>query len=511
MKPLAVMPALAFFCSAALATPLSAQSVHVAETRATTHSSAVKPLPSSQFLYGKLPISTHSKEARAALDLALDQYENAYYDTAVVSSRKASEADPKLALAYALWSFAAHRTEPDPAALAKAKFLAPHCAGDECLLINFMVGSQESNMLPAISAMNDLLTRRPKDKHILFLSATYLYNQQNFDRAKDLLVRALEVDPEFPGALNMLGYVELDCSTPDPKKAIDYLRRYASVLPHDANPQDSLGEVLRMAGDDSGSLAHYAEALRISSTMITSQYGRGDTYSMMADGTRARAEYDKALRIATINRDALHIQFQQALLPIWLNDVSGARTQLAALSAKFALEKDAGAQFELDFARALLAPNPASEREILIALEGLLSVPQPGMLDADRNSALGQVLRERVRIEVASKQILAAQVSLQKLQQLAESSNDPALQNVADSAQGYIVLAHGDFANAATLLASDTHSPLAVRALLLAQEKLDNPSQIDATRNRLKYLRKPTAEWYLATRNPGLTSQIQLP
>ena len=131
-------------------------------------------------------------------------------------------------------------------------------------------------------------------------------------RGRKLLEKSLEQDPNFAPALNSLGYAYVQSL--EPAKGISLLRKYADALPDDPNAQDSLGEVLRMTGDDEGSLAGYAAALGISSTFITSQFGRGDTFTLMGKYSQARAEYDKALKIATNEHDILHIEFQKALV-----------------------------------------------------------------------------------------------------------------------------------------------------------------------------------------------------
>src|SRR6266436_6345961 len=107
------------------------------------------------------------------------------------------------------------------------------------------------------------------------MTAEWLYLQQDDDRARSMMEAALQIDPKFPAALNRLGYVYIGSGTPDPAKAIASLKRYAEVEPASPNPQDSLGEVSRMAGDDSASLEHYTAALKIDrkSTRLNSSHG----------------------------------------------------------------------------------------------------------------------------------------------------------------------------------------------------------------------------------------------
>ena len=484
------------------------QAAHVEKAKAVPSKPAVKVMPASQKLFGTLGIATKSVAARQDLELALSQYENAGFDDAILHTQSATKKDPNFALAYAVWSFAARRTQAAPEALAKAKALKTKCAADECLLVQFLTGTQEANVLLAIAAMNDLLTRHPKDKHVLYLAGEWLFFQQDFEGAEKLWTSSLALDPKFPPALNMLGYSYVEGLEPDPQKAIGYLRRYAQALPDQPNPQDSLGEVLRIAGDDGGSLAHYAEALRISPRYITSQYGRGDTYTLMGNYAQARAEYDKALKIATNSHDTLHIQFQKALVHFWEGDVSGGQSELATLSGKAAEQKDASARYEIDYARALLSTDAAGELKILQTLEGVLTESAAGMTEAERNAALANVLREEVRLAVITHRTKDAEAVVQKLEHRAAESRDLLVESSYESSRGYLLAVNGDLASAADQLAGDLHAPLAVQQLILIQEKLGNTQAAEKAQNRLKYLRTPTAEWYLVTKKNGVSAQL---
>jgi tetratricopeptide (TPR) repeat protein len=491
-----------------LAAPAWAQqSAHIEEAKARPAKPAVKVTPASQKLFGTLGIASKSVEARENLEMALDQYENAGFAEAIMHAQMATEKDPNFALAYAVWSFVARRTVPAPEALKKAKALKTKCAGDECLLVQFLTGAQEANVIPAIAAMNDLLARHPKDKHILYLAGEWLFFQQDFERAGKLWSASLDVDPNFPPALNMLGYSYVEALGPDPQKAVGYLRRYADVLPDQPNPQDSLGEVLRMAGDDSGSLAHYAEALRISPTYVTSQYGRGDTYTMMGNYGAARAEYEKALKMANNPEDKLHIEFQSALVHFWEGDSGTGRQELAALSTQSAAAKNAAEQFEIDYARALLAPDAESELPILLTLESSFATSAPGMTEAQRNAALASVLREEVRVHGSGRDPKAAQSALDKLEKLAADSRDLLVESYYESGRGFLSAANGDFAKAAEQLAADLHAPLTVRQLVLVDRKLGDTQAAEKALRRLKYLRTPTAEWYVATQTNRINAE----
>ncbi|HTZ46182.1 MAG TPA: hypothetical protein VMH20_01225 [Verrucomicrobiae bacterium] len=493
---LAMMPAL----------PSAAQqTAHVSNTKALPAKAGVKFIPASQHVFSSIGIASKSIEVREQLEFALERYENAQYDESIQHAKLAAEKDPNCALAFALWSYAARWNMPAPDAMQKALALSAKSAADEKLLVTFMTGTQQADALPAIVAMNDLVNKHPKDKHVLYLAGEWLFFQEDYVRGRELMERSLQLDPKFPPALNTLGYAYVESLDPEPAKGIDLLRRYAAVLPDDPNPQDSLGEVLRMTGDDPGSLARYSAALDLSPTFITSQYGRGDTYTLMGQYGLARAEYDKALKMAKSQHDVLHIEFQNALVYYWQRDPRTGEAELAKLSDKAAEANDSLAQFEIDYARAILTPDAQSASDLLAALEDRLSHVPAGQATAERNQEYATVLREEVRLVLASHNTDRADALIQKLDQLAADSRDQKVENIYESSRGLVMSAKGDYVNAVDELSCDLHSPLVVQQLIAAQQKLNNPGGVQKAQLRLKYLRTPTAEWYVVIRkNPEI-------
>src|SRR5258708_18733323 len=154
-----------------------------------------------------------------------------------------------------------------------------------------MTGTGDLALLPAISRLTDLPKRYPNNRHVLYILADWLSPQQDYDRSRQMLETVHQLDPDFPPALNLLGYAYIQTGTADPAKAIASLQRYAELLPNSPNPQDSLGEVLRLSGDDQGSLAHYSAALQIDPTYLSSRYGPGDTSALIGNQRRSRTEH----------------------------------------------------------------------------------------------------------------------------------------------------------------------------------------------------------------------------
>jgi tetratricopeptide (TPR) repeat protein len=474
-----------------------APSSHVAEAanRAARNTPHVAPVV--QHLFGAIPLSTQSIEARKFIELAWDKYENSMYDDAIVNARHATEKDPQSALSYALLSFVGRRGIPNSAALAKAKSLLPRTTSDEQLLVRWMTSIQDRDLLPAIMNMNDLLEHYPKDKHVLYLTAEWLYLQQDYDRARTMMETALQIDPNFPAALNRLGHVYAEAG--ELANAVASLKRYAEVEPGSPIPEDSLGEVLRASGDDRGSLEHYSAALQIDPTYFASQVGLGDTLTLMGDFSSARKEYDRAFQIAENPRDGLNAKYQKALVYFWEGNAAEGRKVLAALSEQAADKKEPNMQFAIALGRAMLAANSQDELEQLGTVAAFLEQPLAGMSESNRGIARATVLRERVRVAALNGLSDLAAGTISKLEGLATSSRDFVIENAYESARGFALFQERDFQNAADELAADSRSPLALQQLAITQERLGKPDAARSTRALLKSQRGPTVEWFLVT------------
>jgi tetratricopeptide (TPR) repeat protein len=450
-------------------------------------------------LFGVFPVATRSDEARKLLEKSIDQYENVLLDNSVATAKQATVRDPHFALAYAIWGYAANRTQPAPEAIKRARALLTTATPDEQLFVNWLLDVQEASNLSAITAMNDLRGRYPADKHVLYLTAEWLYFQQDYARSKKMMERILDIDPNFPPALNMLGYSWVETGDPDPAKAVNYLKRYASLEAGQPNPEDSLGEVLRFAGDDAGSIEHYSAALKITPNFYSSNLGIADTRTLMGDYAGARAQYDKVIAAATNPRDKLHAEFQKAMVHFWEGQPEEGRKALHATLELARHQKEPYGQFEVALALAQLSENNASAQEQLKSLEATLEKPVAGMSEPDRNLSVGQVLREEARFASANGQLEVAQEAISKLERYAATTRDLIVENNYESARGFALFAQGDFANAVDELTTDPHSPVALQLLAIGYDKLNAASEAQTIRTRLKYQRAPTVEWFLVT------------
>jgi hypothetical protein len=261
-----------------------------------------------------------------------------------------------------------------------------------------------------------------------------------------------------------------------------------------------------MAGKDKEALEHFSASLKIIPNYISSQTGLADTYTLMGDTAHARQEYDKALPMATNGRDALHVEYQKALAYFWEGNPTAGLSALDLLAAKAKQKKEPYAKYEIGVARALLSAGSAQQLQSLGELEGGLQKPVQGMTERDRNTFLASTIREQVRIVAELHQIDVAEYHVHRLQELASRTRDAVVENCYESARGFTLFASGDYANAADELSTDTHAPQVMKKYVEAQMKLGNTALAEEARSRMKYLRAPSVDWYLASREEGKTA-----
>src|SRR5580704_16715152 len=202
-----------------------------------------------------MPVTTSSPEARSLYEKGMQDYENLYLERCNDDWRGAVKADPNLAVAWAWIAFNSSNPEEVSAARDKAKALAPKLTPGEQLMIAWIAKVQEGDFIGGISAMNDLLEMYPKDKHLLYLAGNWLMLEDGDEQSQRIMEKALAIDKKFPAALNDLAY--LYARNREFSKAFTAMDSYVALLPKEPNPQDSYGELLRMAGKFEGWLQQY--------------------------------------------------------------------------------------------------------------------------------------------------------------------------------------------------------------------------------------------------------------
>ena len=438
-----------------------------------------------------LQVTTSSAKARELYEKGMADYENLYLERCNDDWRAAVKEDPTLALAWAWIAFNSGNPEEVSAARAKAKELAPKLTPGEQLMIAWIVKVQEGDFIGGITAMNDMLELYPKDKHLLYLAGNWLMGENGRDQAQHLLQKALAIDKNFPAALNDLAYVEARNRQFD--KAFAAMDRYVALLPKEPNPQDSYGELLRMAGDFEGSLTHYRAALKLDPDFVTSQLGLGDTYALMGNQEQARIEYDKAIRFAPNEADRLTYSMQKAMTFVRDGNYTEADKQYHEI-AETAHAKAQGlqeAQAYRHFAE-YQADDQVALRNLKLAEDALHH--QATISPSDRDEELSRILRNRaVRAARSGDQPLSEQ-SLQQLEALAHGSRNRVIQSSYHGAAGTLLMDQKKCEDAIAHLEEDQDNPFTMELLVQAYYQTMQSEKLHEVEAKLRGTNVPTME-----------------
>ena len=447
-----------------------------------------------------MPVTTPSAEARALYQKGMVDYENLYLERCNDDWRAAVKADPNLAVAWAWIAFNGSDPKEVSEAREKAKGLAPKLTPGEQLMIAWISKVQEGDFIGGISAMNDMLEMYPKDKHLLYLAGNWLLLENADDQALRIMEKALALDKNFPAALNDLAY--LYARDRQFAKAFADMDRYVAVLPKEPNPQDSYGELLRMAGNFEASLQHYRAALKIDPDFVTSQVGLGDTYALMGNQEQARVEYDKAIRYAHNEADRLNYSMQKAMT--WVRDGKFEEADKQFLDvAQTAHSKEQ----ELQAAQAYrhLAEYQTDDKVALKYLDDAeASLGQRMITQSDKDEELSRILRNRtVRAAHAGNTDLADK-SLKQLEAMATGSRNRVIQSSYYGAAGTLLMTQENMTHenkdpkkieeAISYLEEDQDNPFTMELLVQAYYQTNQSDKLAQAEAKLRGTNVPTME-----------------
>ena len=438
-----------------------------------------------------MPITTSSAKARELYLKGMEDYENLYLERCNDDWRAAVKEDPSLAVAWAWIAFNSGNPQEVSDARAKAKVLAPKTTPGEQLMVAWISKVQEGDYIGGITAMNDMLEMYPRDKHLLYQAGNWLMLEDGNEQAERIMVKALAIDKNFPAALNDLAY--LDARNRQFAKALAAMDRYVALLPKEPNPQDSYGELLRMAGNFEGSLVHYRAALKIDPDFVTSQLGLGDTYALMGNQEQARIEYDKAVRFAHTEADRLTYSMQKAMTYVRDgNFVQADKDFLAIAEDAHAKEQDLQEAQALRHMAEYQPDDTIALKHLKLAEESLSH--RPTISTSDRDEEMSRILRNRaVRAALSGNQPLADK-TLQQLEALASGSRNHVIQSSYQGAAGTLLFSQKKYTDAISHLEEDDDNPFTMELLVQAYYQTEQPEKLHEAEAKLRGTNVPTME-----------------
>ncbi len=444
-----------------------------------------------------IPLTTTSNAARRAFQGGLENLENQQTDRAHLDFRAALSADPNFALAHLFLAYDSTNPTEEAAELAKARSLGANASKAEQLLIEWLAGSREGEYVPAISAMNDLIAQYPEDKFLLYLAGRWMVQRGNYDAAQHLLERATVIDPNYPAALNELGYAY--AFTGSFYLAYESLDKYVTVEPGEPNTEDSYGEISRMAGEYERALTHYRKALQYDSRFIWSQAGIADTYMLMGKESQARAEYAKAMAMSSSPGDRLTFEISTALTYAYAGDDKSfvrAMQDIAdeAHSLHFGVDEAIAYHY-----LAMYSQDPASVIGYSHkALDALSQKSEITPTDADHQRAL--VLRTMAIHSALTGDSATAHQAVEELQKLVTDSKSEFVELCSEGAEGGVLWAEKKYAEAVPHLEEDQRNPLSAVRLIQSYRQIGNNDQAAKLLQMVNSFHEPTLDDLLARR-----------
>src|SRR6202140_2573012 len=438
-----------------------------------------------------MPVTTSSAQAKALYEKGMQDYENLYLERCNDDWRAAVKADPNLAVAWAWIAFNSSNPQEVNSAREKAKAVASKATPGEQLMVAWVAKVQQGDFIGGISAMNDMLEMYPKDKHLLYLAGNWLMGENGNDQAQRFMEKALAIDKNFPAALNDLAYVEARNRQFD--KAFVAMDRYVVLLPKEPNPQDSYGELLRMAGNFEGSLTHYRAALQIDPDFVTSQLGLGDTYALMGNQEQARVEYDKAIRFAHNEADRLTYSMQRAMTFVREGNYGQADKDLLEIAeTAHAKEQDLQEAQALRQMAEYQTDDNVALKHLKLAEEALSH--RSTVSASDRDEEISRILRNSaVRAARAGNQPLADK-SMQQLEALANGSRNRVIQSSWHGAAGSLLMDHKKYQDAIAHLEEDQDNPFTMELLVQAYYQTAQTDKLHEAEAKLRGTNVPTME-----------------
>jgi predicted Zn-dependent protease len=448
--------------------------------RAQEPTPAATPAAASVTAPQTIPVSTRSTVAQEAYEMGMVQREDRLFiDEGLDFFRQAVKADPEFALGHAALGYFTDDPKEEKRESALAVKYLDNARPDEQLLIKWMNGTHNGDLVPAISAMNDLLAKYPYDKRLANMAGEWLCsNQSAFNRGEEILVRLLKFDPKYYPATNNLAYCY--ALSGQAQLAPPLMDEYVAALPNEPNPQDSYGEIERMLGDYPAALEHYGKALQINPKFNASQAGIASTYALMGDEKQARQQYLVALKGTKERSTQLGYKILWAMTYYRENQPRLARREMLTLVTEAHNEDLAIQEAEIHRSMALFNPNPIGAVRDLDAAKAVLFETHK-ILPGDREIESATILQTRAFLAVSAGKPALAQAALKLLEEMARTSRSVPVQNAYHSANGAVLLAQGNYAAAIPELEEDAQNPLSLKLLAEAQAKAGQSADAQKT------------------------------
>ena len=199
-------------------------------------------------------VTTHSPEAYRYYLEGVDYYMQFYTNEARTSFEKALSYDSTYAMAYYYLSMA-----KDKRLIDSALKYSDHIGQKDRLYILSQYASGRGDTDLAIAELERIVEAFPDEKYALYRIGNYKHYESKYAEAVTYLNRAIAIDSCFKLAYNFLSYTYDKMGDFD--HALWAINKYIELVPEEANPYDSRGDLLAAHGRLADAMESYRTAL----------------------------------------------------------------------------------------------------------------------------------------------------------------------------------------------------------------------------------------------------------
>jgi tetratricopeptide (TPR) repeat protein len=279
----------------------------------------------------EVPITTTSDEARALFMEGRALLDGLHFTDAHAKFVAATEADPDFTMAQVMVANTSLSAAEYFESVGKATASAAGASAGEQLYVMATVAQSENNQAAQGAALKKLVAKFPKDPRTHMVLGNFLNGQQDFAGAAEHFTHATQIDSGYAGAYNSLGYAYRSLDQLD--KAQGAFEKYVELLPNEANPQDSLAELLMEMGNYEESVKHYQAAVDLDSNFMSAYAGIARNQSLMGQGEQAQATAAKMLTAARNFPERQNAMFQSVTSHLFAGDTAAALEVGTAMAA----------------------------------------------------------------------------------------------------------------------------------------------------------------------------------
>lgn len=240
--------------------------------------------------------TTSSPAALQAFEQGLSAEKNLYRNEAREHFARAVELDPDFAMArLKLLSLA--RADQNRATRMRELILETdldRLSRREAFLMRHSLALLDRDPARAETLLGGYLRENPNDLFALTIKCNALWNAQKLDEAEQCFAKLLGIDPTAVVAQNLLGYIRM--ARGDFEGAETAFGAYERIAPDQANPHDSLGELLLLVGRYDEAQRSFENAVAVRPDFCASWSHMMDVAFLRGDPAAADAELARAER-----------------------------------------------------------------------------------------------------------------------------------------------------------------------------------------------------------------------